>query len=254
VGDYSGTVGSATAHSREIDERHAEEVLQAVVNAVQDRVRQSTGLKDTSFYSMPIASDDLAGTSAASGSSYVKVGSYKKRKFTKVAGWCQCRAFKANAPGLSHFHFSHGQYRSPALKPLSNQDDSHHAPVNPQEYIRWRLLPTMTFYQRRIPKYAFRRRNYQYALVIASLCSTLLAALERPNWTAIVASVSGSIAAWQEFVGLAQKLDRYSGASSSLGNILMWWQALPEVDQSNMKKQTLEQEEGDGGDGGKDRA
>merc|ERR1712217_849556 len=102
---------------------------------------------------------------------------------------------------------------------------------------------------------------------------------------AIVASVSGSIAAWQEFVGLAQKLDRYSGASSSLGNILMWWQALPEVEQANMKnierlveeteglvnqehaawvsdaqkalnmkKQSSEQEESDGSEGGKGRA
>merc|ERR1712176_1598411 len=62
-----------------------------------------------------------------------------------------------------------------------------------------------------------------------------LAAVEKPNWTAIVASVAGSLAAWQEFVGLAQKLDRYSGAAASLGNILMWWQALPEVDQANMR-------------------
>merc|ERR1712232_809650 len=54
------------------------------------------------------------------------------------------------------------------------------------------------------------------------------------GWTAVVAVVSGALAAWQEFTSVAKKVERYSTVSHSLGDILMWWQALPEVDKSIM--------------------
>jgi len=208
VGEYRG---------RAEQERLVEERFQAAMLAVQDKVQQSSGLKDTSFYANS--------TATAEGPSD---GNRQTRGDP-------ARASRARSIGMSAAHYKHGQYESPKLGDKAIGADNFHSPAPATDYLKFRLVPQMTFYQTRIPRYARRRRVFQILLLLFSIFNALLASVSDPIWTAIVASVAGAVAAWQEFNCTGKKLDRYSSAANNLANMLMWWQSLPEVDQSNMK-------------------
>ena len=135
-----------------------------------------------------------------------------------------------------NIYHKHHQYRKNeherSVDRHKSREDNHHSPSTPHEYIRYRVMPAKHFYETRIPIYACRRRFFQVIALLTSLAAAFLAAMAWQQWTTIVATVGGSCAAWQEFTGLAKKLERYSTVVSSLDSILMWWQALPSVDQS----------------------
>jgi len=92
----------------------------------------------------------------------------------------------------------------------------------------------MEFYKRRIPWYAFWRYLCEGLLITLALASTLAAALKLVQYTAVIAAVATGIAGWQEFTATNKKLERYSTVAQSLSDILMWWQALPEEDQTSV--------------------
>merc|ERR1719221_831921 len=72
----------------------------------------------------------------------------------------------------------------------------------------------------------------QALVLILSVTSAFLASLSDPKLTSLIAAVTGGITAWQEFTAVAKKLERYSNVSHGLGDILMWWQSLPEINQA----------------------
>merc|ERR1712110_817890 len=56
VGEYANTATMSLGRSAE--ERRAERAFQLLVMNVQEKVQQSSGLKDTNFYAIPTATDD----------------------------------------------------------------------------------------------------------------------------------------------------------------------------------------------------
>jgi len=201
IGEYQGASGNGSSIGRAQAERLAEEAFHATTLKLQEMVQQSSGLKDTSFYSNITAThaqDDEPGTDG------------RKKRYT------------------------HGQYDvSRKMAKKTAEMDNFHSPASTGEYIKHRLVPQMRFYQKRIPRYAQQRRLFQTLALVATVVNAMLAAISDPTWTAIVSSAAGALAAWQEFHGMAKKLERYSTAVNNLSNILLWWQSLPEVDQSN---------------------
>lgn len=238
VGQYQGHATAATVHGRLEDERRAEEVLQARILQIQGHIRLSTGLKETAFYSVPMATNDL--TLDKEG----KAGSERRRSCWQILGVFLLAprpppGSKEKEARLLAQHFHHGQYRRYQMdreKSLKMGRDSFHAPARPDDYIRWRLVPKMRFYQSRIPSYFAWRRGFQALLLIAALITSLLAALKEVQWTAIVAAIASAVASAQEFLDLQRKLQRYSTVADALGNILVAWQALTEVEQANVEK------------------
>jgi len=218
VGEFKGSALSTLG--RYGAEHVAEQRLLACLTAVQDKVSQSSGLKKTGFYAVHTATDDVA----IEGSG----GDVNSLDHDRTI----------NGPkGIKSSFCLHGQFMAERFvedPPLSC--DNHHSPATPQGYIQWRLMPALQFYQRRIPQYARRRIFFQASLMISSVINALLASFGEPSWTAIVASVAGGFAAWQEFVCVEKKLERQSTVASALEHTLVWWQALTEVDQASMSK------------------
>jgi len=209
-----------------------------VLLQVEGRIMLSCGLKESSFYSVTRVSNDLQrivvqDSQLRKGSAEFKLLEAATQKPDKLQIW-----------GLSSAHFKHNQYSPTQLRqkvwdvrgckdqPLKHMD-SFHAPADARDYIRWRLVPKLRFYQDRIPGYSFRRRTYQAIILISSLFVSLLAALNYPTWTAIVTTVTSAVSGWQEFRDVTMKLSRYSSTVVSLSNILVWWRALTEVDKQN---------------------
>jgi len=216
VGEFKGSALSTLG--RHGAEHIAEQRLLACLTAVQDKVSQSSGLKKTGFYAVHTATDDVAIEGPG--------GDVNSLDHDRTI----------NGPkGMKSSFRLHGQFmvgRFVEGPPLSC--DNHHSPATPQEYIQWRLMPALQFYQRRIPQYARRRMFFQASLMISSVINALLASFGEPSWTAIVASVAGGFAAWQEFVCVEKKLERQSTVASALEHTLVWWQALTEVDQASI--------------------
>jgi hypothetical protein len=111
-----------------------------------------------------------------------------------------------------------------------NQVDNHHSPLRPEDYIKFRLLPTMHFYRSRIPKYSRCRAFAKMLMVVGSLAGAILSFLDSSFWVAFISCVTSSVVAWIEFSGTEKKLDRYSNVVSSLKMVKMWWESLPEVE------------------------
>lgn len=331
VGEYQGKSRNGSNIGQTEAERQAEREFHDKINSLQDKVHQSSGLKDTSFYSNTTATDDdedeqgeavrrslrtrfcewLMGIDSLvderqedaqqrgccwgccpcrrRASDKVEVISpagarmgggeedphgplmddmgdpqdavmpvdpeespgccsrmfsccHRRSDDSEGSRWCTCcrrseRRAQTVKKGKMSSKFRHGQYRFSRRMPEKTAEmDNFHSPAHTREYIRFRLVPQMQFYQKRIPRYAIYRRLFQVLLLAASIINALLAAMSQPTWTAIVSSVSGAFAAWQEFSSIAKKLERYSTAANNLSNILLWWQALQEVDQSNVNK------------------
>jgi len=233
VGGYSASSHGSGTFARQESEMHAQNVFQTTLIMIRDKVAQQAGLKETSFYATPTSTDDI----------YEDIDT-KNRDERRPSCLERCaRAILVklgfeipHGPRLSHAHFKHGQYPDGPLgqEPYKG-DDNFHSPITPHAFVRWRLNPQLSFYQHRIPRYARKRHVFQALLMLSSVCCTFLAAMKWSRWAALVAALTSALTAWQEFNSLAKKLSRYSSVSEALGKLLLWWQSLADVDQSNVR-------------------
>ena len=113
-------------------------------------------------------------------------------------------------------------------------EDFYHCPCGPDDYISIRLDGLLRFYESRIPIY-YRNRNYvQVFMVFTSVLSTLLAALNVPQWVPIVAMLGSSLQGWAEFRAISKKLQRYNFVVRNLAKLRLWWSSLQPVDRANL--------------------
>eukprot|EP00966_Prymnesium_polylepis_P150771 3482611-Prymnesium_polylepis.2 len=112
--------------------------------------------------------------------------------------------------------------------PLLDGDDFY-APVQPKMYIELRIQPSITFYRKRIPKYATQRYALKSALMACTFAATLLTRYQLSVWVVAVTSATAGITSWQEFADTARKTERYTRAVFALTNLLSWWNSLGEV-------------------------
>eukprot|EP00428_Durinskia_dybowskii_P042868 CAMPEP_0170280552 /NCGR_PEP_ID=MMETSP0116_2-20130129/40290_1 /TAXON_ID=400756 /ORGANISM="Durinskia baltica, Strain CSIRO CS-38" /LENGTH=907 /DNA_ID=CAMNT_0010531883 /DNA_START=1 /DNA_END=2721 /DNA_ORIENTATION=+ len=200
MGDYSGGAAARAAFSREVAEREAEAVFKQMLLNIQEKVG-GAGLKRTPFYSVATTADDDDGDDG------------------------QESALRKQMKHTRHGQFKVGSFAKGSPK---KDMDNFHTPQLPEGYVRHRLLPLRDFYQKKIPKCAGEYRLYQACLLLSSVASVLIVSMSSAQaLTAVVAAISASVMAWQEFTGVEKKLDRHSNIANILEQTLLWWQALP---------------------------
>jgi hypothetical protein len=110
--------------------------------------------------------------------------------------------------------------------------DSHYEPLQPDTYIRYRVMTALAFYRSRIPKYSRDRNIAQMFLVTGAISTGLLAFFSLSIWAILVSIVTSTITAFLEFLGTNKKIIRYSSTVDALHNLIIWWETLPRIDQS----------------------
>ena len=128
-----------------------------------------------------------------------------------------------------------------------SSNDSHHSPLPPDLYVKFRIEQALLFYEGRIPLYSKVRSNGQAILILGSICSVVLVTFGRTTvWAAAVSIITSSVTAWLEFNGVSSKINRYSSAVHSLTTLALWWRTLDSIDKSlvgNIDKLVSEGEE-----------
>jgi hypothetical protein len=110
--------------------------------------------------------------------------------------------------------------------------DTHHAPVQPNQYLQFRVAKALGFYQGRIP-HCSRMRNITHALLLlGSIAAATLAFLNMVIWSGAVSIVTAAITAYAQFHGTESKINRYSFTVHALEELIFWWQTLPQIDRS----------------------
>ena len=101
--------------------------------------------------------------------------------------------------------------------------DSHYQPVQPDNFIRFRIMPVLKYYKKKIPEYSKWRAITHTLLVLGSIASAILAIAELAVWAAIISVSTVSITAYQEFSGANKKMSRYSYTVHELQELIFWW-------------------------------
>lgn len=110
--------------------------------------------------------------------------------------------------------------------------DSHYEPLQPDAYIRHRVLVALAFYKSRIPRYNHIRNVTQLMLVLGSISAIALAYTDEVVWAAAIAIFSSGVIAYLEFNGTNSKINRYSFTVHALQELVLWWQTLSPIDRS----------------------
>jgi len=195
-----------TAADRESEASFASQLM-----TIEEGLRQVAGMGRTEFYSVATTMPDtLSDPELDANSSFL---SRWRRRMTK---------------SLS-VEKHHNQYNM-GCKPLKKGADNNHSPETSDRYVQLRLIPARDAVQRKIPRLARLYCYLQAVILVSSTFSAALAATGDGTVTAIVASIAGCVASWQEFTGVEMKLDKLSEVAQKLDDLVLWWQALPDED------------------------
>ena len=110
--------------------------------------------------------------------------------------------------------------------------DNHFMPLQPEEYVRFRVETLKKFYRRRIPRCHRTRHTIQFFSTIGTLATLILAFLNIIEYTVITAIGVTGLMAWLEFQGTNSKMTRYSTVVDALDNHLVWWHSRPEIEKA----------------------
>ena len=104
-----------------------------------------------------------------------------------------------------------------------HSQDSHYKPVQPDNFIRFRIIPVLTYYKQKLPEYSRWRAFTHTLLLLGSIASAILAIASLAVWAAIISVSTVSITAYQEFSGANSKMSRYSFTVHELQELIFWW-------------------------------
>ena len=129
----------------------------------------------------------------------------------------------------------HGKHASAGVHgEMWDEKDDFYSPMPPERYIEIRLEETLSFYRRRIPKYARSRNILKLTLFVLSAAASALSAYNEPVWALVVTTAAACFTSWSEFSDIASKTQRYTQAIVQLVNLLSFWKSLPEVDRASV--------------------
>ena len=242
----------------------ADKVLSEAVQEMKDSVLEGADLKATSFFSRA-SSQNLHGQHAS-----VKAGFGTSETYTTeltrsprspgIFSWGHCfsrRKTKVTPAHLEssstiasnfscrirlHLEKNDGELKLEELVAWLRQHDnteaelrqvdSHYTPVQPDLYIRFRVTKALEFYKGRIP-HCHRTRNCAQAfLVLGSIGAVVLAFFDKSVWASAISILTTGVTALLEFQGTNSKITRYSSTVHALQKVILWWQALPQIDRS----------------------
>jgi len=238
----------------------ADKRLAEAVQEIKDSVLEGADLKATSFFSRA-SSQNLHGQHAS-----VKAGFGTSETYTTeltrsgIFSWGHCSSRRKTKVTPAHFeststiasNFSsrirlHLEKNDDELKLEElaawlrqhdnteaelRQFDSHYSPVQPDLYIQFRVTKALEFYKGRIP-HCHRTRNCAQAfLVLGSIGAVVLAFFDVSVWASAISILTTGVTALLEFQGTNSKITRYSSTVHALQKVILWWQALPQIDRS----------------------
>jgi len=134
--------------------------------------------------------------------------------------------------------FVHGQRPVSGAKEQQqdNSDqfiDDHFSPAQAEDYIKWRLLPVMAWYRKRIPSRSIERLLVKIFMLLATVATSILARYSLPHWVAIAAALYSSLTSWSEFGDHGRKIERYNRVIASIENLLSWWESIGPVEKAS---------------------
>ena len=193
---------------RTVSSRSVEKTFHQVLKSIEESTFQSADLRQTTFYSK----------------SKTKWSQHGQNPDQRCCCWksCSCGGRTRNA--------------KTAIMPVGSKDnthhpfDNHHSPLRPDEYLKFRLQPVLSFYRGRLPRYSRSRTFTKVSSIIGSIGGSILAVFDLAGYTVVLVMVLSAIVAWSEFLGTEKKLNRYSTVVSGLSQIELWWTSLPEVE------------------------
>jgi len=142
--------------------------------------------------------------------------------------------------------FRHGQRRSSrhdgtysvANRGLSAQSthlhDDHHSPITPNVYLELRVMPMLSFYQKRLPTYDMLRLLWEGLLILSSLMGTILAFIQMHKWASVATTLASLVTAYNGFHCTERKVMRYSEVVTKVDSIIAWWRSLTDVEQARV--------------------
>lgn len=119
-----------------------------------------------------------------------------------------------------------GERQGKTAHSLSVHCDDGFSPLNSEDYIKFRLDPTLEAFHVKAPEL---QRSYTIIQTLVFLCTGLnaiLALLMMTEWMPVVVAVTSFLAGLSEYQMLSTKLHAVNGAILSLENLLVWWESL----------------------------
>lgn len=110
--------------------------------------------------------------------------------------------------------------------------DQHFSPVQPNDYVKFRLEKQLSFYEGRLPMYSGCLLFSKFFVVILTSCSAILAYLGHATWVAVAMAVSAAAVSWIAYASYDPKLRRYNSAIVKVKNLISKWTARSEIDKS----------------------
>jgi len=111
--------------------------------------------------------------------------------------------------------------------------DDHHTPLDPEQYIQFRVKPAILFYQSRLPLYYKKLMLLETLMLAGQVTAMLLSAFGLARWTTMVTAGVVTVTAWRSFSQTDKKLTRYSNAVEKANVIIPWWEQLDAIEKSN---------------------
>ena len=111
--------------------------------------------------------------------------------------------------------------------------DSHFRPVQPNDYLRWRLRRAVAFYRERIPRYDKARLLMEALTTLGGAAMVVMSFLDISNATVLVAAGITTVTAWTEFESRDAKIGRYSSTIYALEELETWWNTRTSVVKSS---------------------
>ena len=129
--------------------------------------------------------------------------------------------------------YKHNQYNGEFSN--SKAKDDFYSPVQPQKYVDLRILPTMEFYQKRLPVYSRRRLMCRAFLLLCSVATAVLSHYNGASFVVAVAAAAAAMVSWTEYSDVERKMVRYTKSVRALKELMYWWMSLGEVEKASLE-------------------
>jgi len=114
-----------------------------------------------------------------------------------------------------------------------NPLDDHHTPLDPEQYIQFRVKPAILFYQNRLPLYYKKLMLLETLMLAGQVTGMLLSAFGLEVWTTVVTAGVVMVTSWRSFSQTDKKLTRYSNTVEKANVIIPWWEQLDAIEKSS---------------------
>lgn len=104
-------------------------------------------------------------------------------------------------------------------------------PINAQEYLQFRLKPTLLRYTVLALKLSRRNTAVQTAIFLVTAANAAIGVAGLPEWMPAIVALSSAFYAVAEHQQLQVQLTSVNAAQLQLKNLLVWWESLSLVEQ-----------------------